>query len=98
MLRLIVYLLLIILVILAGASFASLNPGNIKLDLAFGVIDVKVSLAIVVTFLIGWLVGLLTMTGGLLKLLNDRRKLKRSVKLADAEVSNLRRLPMQDDT
>jgi len=97
MLRFVIYLLLILLVALAGASFASLNPGNVRLDLAFGVVETRLSLAFSVTFLLGWLAGLVTMSGGLLKLLNDRRKLRRSVRLAEAEVSNLRRLPMQDD-
>lgn len=98
MLRFVIYLLLILLVALAGASFASLNPGDVKLDLAFGVVETRMSLAFSITFLFGWLVGLATMAGGMIKLLNDRRKLRRSVKLAEAEVSNLRRLPMQDGT
>lgn len=97
MLRFIIYLLLILLVALTGASFASLNQGNVRLDLAFSVVETRLSLAFSLTFLLGWLVGLLTLSGGMLKLLNDRRKLRRSVKLAEAEVSNLRRLPMQDD-
>lgn len=97
MLRFIVYLLLLILVVIVAASFASLNPGDVRLDLAFGVIETRLSFAFAVTFVLGWLVGLATLAGLSLKLLNDRRKLKKSVKLAEAEVSNLRRLPMRDD-
>ncbi len=97
MLRFIVYVLILIVVILAAASFASLNPGDIRLDLAFGVVETRVSLAFAVTFALGWLVGLATLAGYALKLLNDRRKLKKSARLAEEEVNNLRRLPMRDD-
>lgn len=97
MLRFIVYALILVVVILAAASFASLNPGDIRLDLAFGVVETRVSLAFAVTLALGWLIGLATLAGYALKLLNDRRKLRKSVRLAEEEVNNLRRLPMRDD-
>ncbi len=97
MLRFIVYLLIVLLVLVIAASFASLNPGNVTLDLAVGVIETRVALAFAITFILGWLVGMATLTLFVLKLLNDRRKLRKSVKLAEAEVSNLRQLPMRDD-
>lgn len=97
MLRFIVYVLILVVVILAAASFASLNPGDIRLDLAFGVVETRLSLAFAVTLALGWLIGLATLAGYALKLLNDRRKLRKSVRLAEEEVNNLRRLPMRDD-
>lgn len=95
--RFIVYLLLFVLVLVTAASFASLNPGDVKLDLAFAVVETRLALAFAVTFALGWLTGLATLAGFALKLLNDRRKLRKSVKLAEAEVSNLRQIPLRDD-
>lgn len=96
MLRFIVYLLLFVLVLLTAASFASLNAGDVRLDLAFAVVETKVSVAFALTFAIGWLVGLATLATFAFKLMNDRRKLRKAVKLAESEVTNLRRLPTHD--
>lgn len=93
MLRFIVYLLLFALVLLTAASFASLNPGDVRLDLAFAVVETRMSVAFAVTFAIGWGIGLATLGVFAMKLLNDRRKLRKAIKLAEAEVSNLRQQP-----
>ena len=97
MLRFVIYLLLFILVLLTAASFASLNPGNVRLDLAFGVVETRLSVAFATTFAIGWVIGLATLGVVAFKLLNDRRKLKKAVKLAEAEVSNLRQQPISNE-
>lgn len=97
MLKFVVYLLLFVLVLLAAASFASLNPGDVKLDLAFFAVETKLSVAFAVTFVIGWIVGLVTLSIFAIKLLNDRRRLKKAVRLADEEVANLRTLSLSDE-
>lgn len=97
MLRFVVYLLLFIIVLLTAASFASLNPGDVRLDLAFAVVETRLSVAFAVTFVIGWLIGLATLGVFSFRLLNQRRKLRKAVKLAEAEVSNLRRQPLGDE-
>jgi len=45
---------------------------------------------------IGWLFGALSATVLVLKLLRDRRKLRKDVRLAEAEADNLRSLPLRD--
>jgi len=44
----------------------------------------------------GWLFGVASASVYLLKTMNEKRKLRKSIKLAEVELNNLRSLPMQD--
>lgn len=82
--------------LLVATVFAALNPGLISLDLAFTETEVQKSLALTITFGAGWLFGLLSAGLLLLKSFNERRNLRKSLSLAEAEVRTLRSMPMQD--
>ena len=97
MLRRLFAVALAILVAVAAAVFAHQNPGVMPLDL--GVVElaeVRISVAFAVTFGLGWLFGLICCTGLVLRLLNQRRSLRRSLREAETEVSSLRSLPIRD--
>ena len=76
--------------------FAWLNPGTVNLNLAVGEFEVQKSQAFALTIVTGWLLGALSASVLVLKLLRDRRKLRRNVRLAEAEADNLRSLPLRD--
>ena len=78
------------------AWFASLNPGSIKIDLAFGVIEPPVSLAFAVTFLFGWLFGISCIGFYVMRIAAERRRLKSELQVSQSEVSSLRSLPIAD--
>ena len=84
-----------IILILAG-FFAYLNQDPVALELAFARVDVPGWQAHMGMFIAGWVFGLVCAAIIILRLMNQRRKLRRSIRLAEAEVSNLRTLPMQD--
>ena len=96
MIRTLIFLILLISVVLLAAAFAWLNPGSVSLNLAFGEIELEKSQAFALTLAIGWLFGALSATVLVLKLLRDRRKLRKDVRLAEAEADNLRSLPLRD--
>ncbi len=78
-----------------AATFAYHNSLVVTLDLGFMVVeDAPISLAFIVTFAIGWVAGLLTVSLALLRVLSERRKLRRKLKLAEVELNNIRRLPL----
>ena len=77
--------------------FAALNQGLVQVDLAFFSVDVQKSLAFILAFGFGALFGMFCALLLLLKLLNDRRRLRKSLKLAEAEVRSLREIPSTDD-
>lgn len=96
MVRTLLFLLVVVFVALIAVVFAWLNPGTISLDLAFGKFDVLKSLAFALTLAVGWALGLVSALAYLLKVTNERRKLRKAVRLAEAELSNLRSLPLHD--
>ena len=55
-----------------------------------------VAATLIVVFVAGWIFGLLCVSVYLLRLVNERRRLRKSLRIAEAEVSSLRNLPMQD--
>lgn len=96
MVRNIVFVVFIFLGLLLATVFAALNPGLTTLDLAFQEMEVPVALALSVAFGVGWLFGLLCAGGMLLKSISDRRRLQKSLRVAEAEVKALRSMPIQN--
>ena len=88
--------ILIILIVIVMATFTANNTGMIDIDLAFAKVNTSIPLAFTVAFAIGWLFGILCMGFFALKLVNERRVLRRSLKLTENEVSSLRSLPLSD--
>ncbi len=93
-----VFIFLLILVFMAVAAvFAWRNPGSISIDVGFIRLDeVSTAMAFAVAFGLGWVFGLGCASLVLLRMANQRRKLRRSLRLAESEVSSLRSLPLQD--
>jgi uncharacterized membrane protein YciS (DUF1049 family) len=97
MLLRIVAVALAALVALGAAVFAVQNPGTIALDLGVAALaEVRVSVAFAATFALGWLFGLLCCVLPMLRLIGQRRALRRELRAAKTEVSSLRSLPLRD--
>ncbi len=90
----------LIIVVIAVAAvvfvFTSLNTGMVDVNLAFDTVTTTVPFALTATFILGWLFGVLCMGYFALKLINERRQLKRALRLSQTEVSSLRSLPLSD--
>ena len=87
---------LIVVIVVVMATFTATNRGELTIDLAFTSVTTSVPLAFTVTFALGWLFGVLCMGFYALKLLNERRVLRRALRLTESEVSSLRNLPLSD--
>ena len=90
----VIALVLVIFVLMAW--FTSINPGEMQIDLAFGTIQPSISLALAVTFVMGWAFGLLSMTFYSLKHANERRRLRAALRKSESEVTSLRSLPIDN--
>ena len=88
------FLLLIILVIVF--TFTALNSGTIALDMAFFAGTYSVSIVVIITFIVGILFGMLCMTAFVFRIVNDRRTLRRALRMSESEVTSLRNLPLSD--
>ena len=96
MIRKIAIALLILIIFALMLWFTRINPGLIKIDLAFGTIEPSFSMAFAVTFVLGWIFGLACTAVFIIKLVNERRRFRKALRIADSEVSSLRSLPIAD--
>ncbi len=90
--------LIILLIAIFGVMvvFSYLNTGDVEVDLAFVNITTSISIAFTVTLVVGWLLGVVSMGLFALRLVNERRTLRRALRVSESEVSSLRNLPLSD--
>jgi uncharacterized membrane protein YciS (DUF1049 family) len=88
--------ILIVLIAIIMLAFTLGNTGMIDIDLMFTTVTTSIPLAFTATFALGWLFGILCLGFFALKLINERRILRRSLRATESEVSSLRNLPLSD--
>ena len=96
MLKRISIIAIVLLVLVLMIWFTSINPGVVSIDLAFGTVEPTIAIALAVTFFFGWLFGILCASYYVLKLMNERRRLRSQLRNSESEVSSLRSLPIAD--
>ena len=96
MLKRIAILVLFLIILVIMLVFTRLNPGLVEVDLAFGTVASSIPLAFTVTFVIGWLFGLLCTSIFAARLVNERRQLRKALRMSESEVHSLRNLPLAD--
>lgn len=90
--------LIILLLVIFGVMivFSYLNTGQVEVNLAFLSVTTSISVAFTVTLAIGWLLGVISMGIYALRLANERRNLRRALRVSESEVTSLRNLPLSD--
>ena len=90
--------LIILLLLIFGVMivFSYLNTGDVEINLAFFSISTSISIAFTVTLVLGWLLGVVSMGLFALRIINERRTLRRALRVSESEVSSLRSLPLSD--
>ena len=96
MLRKILFFVLLVFGLVLAIAFAVMNSGVIELELGFFETEVTKSLALTMAFGVGWVFGLVSAGIILVKFVGERRQLRKSLGLAEAEVRALRNMPIQD--
>ncbi len=96
MLKRVGLVVLLILIFISMVLFTAGNPGEISLRLLHFELSAPVSLAFTVAFAIGWIFGIVCMGLYALKIANERRMLRRSLRMSEDEISSLRNLPLSD--
>jgi len=89
-------IVLVIILFVVMFTFTALNTGQVELDLGFIKNSYPVSIAFATTFVLGILFGMLCMAAIVFRLINERRSLRRSLRVSESEVSSLRNLPLSD--
>jgi putative membrane protein len=90
--------LILLLIIIFGVMvvFSYLNTGDVEVNLAFISVTTSISIAFTLTLVVGWLLGVISMGLYALRLVNERRTLRRALRVSESEVSSLRSLPLSD--
>ncbi len=94
--RRLLILILVLLCVFAGITFASLNAEPVAVDYFLGIRLIPLSLVLVLTLFLGALMGAL---GSIFWVMAARReigKLKRAGRSADSELKALRTMPIKD--
>lgn len=89
-------IILIVALFVVMFTFTALNTGEIHVDLGFFERTWPISMTLAGTFVLGMLFGMLCMTAFVFRLINERRSLRRSLRISESEVSSLRNLPLSD--
>lgn len=95
MLRLVKFLFLL-LVALAGAVFAYINPGEISVSYYFGELTLPLGILIFILLGTGVLIGVLGSLYNVIGIHRENTRLRRQASLAQQEINNLRTMPLQD--
>jgi len=92
----ILYAIAIVLVALIGVVFAILNAETVQINYYFGSKETPLSLAIILSMLLGAILGLLASLGLILKSKREVAKFKRLADVAEKEITNLRAIPIKN--
>ncbi len=82
--------LFLLLLLIVGVSFSTLNSANVEINYYFGLIDVGLARALVLAIAVGVCLGVLGSLGTILKLKGRSIALKKNIKSLESEVSSLK--------
>ena len=92
----IVMMIIYLLVIIIGISFAVLNSTSVQVDFYITTIKMPVSMFMFLMLGIGIVVGFVFYLPKSLRLKYEIRNLKAQLRLTEKEIKNLRAIPLQD--
>ena len=93
----IVYSFIFLVLVIFGIVFAVLNAEPVKLNYYFGSEEVALSLIIVFAMIVGAILGVVASASMIISNRREVMKLRKSVELAEKEVTNLRAIPIRDN-
>lgn len=94
--RIFLIALVFILVLVVGIAFTSLNAQPVTLDYFLGRAETTLPWVLLVSLAAGFVVGLIVTGFALFSARRDVRRLRRQLRSLEAEVTNLRNLPIRN--
>lgn len=92
----IIMLIIYIMLIIVGVSFAALNATSVAVNFYFKTVSMPISVLMTIMLGIGILVGFVLFIGRYWRLKAESNKIKNQLKLTEKEIKNLRSIPLQD--
>lgn len=94
--RILLISLVFVLVLLLGVGFAALNALPVTLDYFLGTLETSLPWVLLGALLTGFLLGLIVTGIALFNSRRNSRRLRRQLRALEAEVTNLRNLPIRN--
>lgn len=91
-----IYTVLILAIILFGIIFAMLNAQSVQLNYYFGAKQLPLSLLIVLSMLIGAILGVLASIKLFLRNRREISRLRKAAEMTEKEIANLRAIPIKN--
>ncbi|KTC78676.1 LapA family protein [Legionella cincinnatiensis] len=91
-LMLVIYILLIVI----GVSFAALNATSVDVNFYFETLSMPISVLMTIMLGIGVVIGFILFIVRYWRLKAECHRLKNQLKLTEKEIKNLRSIPLQD--
>lgn len=79
-----------------GLAFAVLNAGTVELKYYLGTLSIPLALLLVITLLVGALLGGVASVGFILQQRRENNRLRKRLSLIETELKNLREIPIKD--
>ncbi|AUH72877.1 Predicted membrane protein [Legionella sainthelensi] len=92
----ILVLVIYILLIVIGVSFAALNATSVDVNFYFETLSMPISVLMTIMLGIGVLIGFIFFIARYWRLKAECHRLKNQLKLTEKEIKNLRSIPLQD--
>ena len=93
----IIRLVLILLVTVITVTFTLLNSQPVKLDFYIGSFDTDLVVVILISLVLGSVLGITAVLGKLISFKQELLRKDRKIRLTEKEVENLRSLPLKDE-
>ena len=87
---------LILVVLLITISFTVVNAHAVKINYYIGTTELPLALLVVICIVLGGILGVAATMSMVFKLRWEIAKLRRSAKLSEKEISNLRSMPIKE--
>ncbi len=87
------FIICALLVFALGAMLAAVNPQALRVELLFAEVELTRGQWLIVAFVLGWLAGVASAWQFVRRLTQERADLRRHLRLAEAELRNVRPLP-----
>jgi len=96
--RKILWVLIAIVLILVGLSFAMLNPDSAQLNLYAIQMTLPIAVWLVLALALGAIAGICSTMGIILRQRRELKRWRKQANEAQRELSELRKLPIRDDS
>jgi len=92
----IITIIIFIAVFATGAAFSAINNNPVEVQYYLGTLTLPVSVVVIVSLVVGIILGALAIFIGTLRLRYENKRLQKKVSVNEQELNSLRILPIKD--